>query len=114
MKIVTLPPSYLEFSPESSLVSIWFSSDICFDVFVPMIFNVGGVVKVVSLLLFHVSGVFYAVSWEMSGNVAPVAFSVATVLGLMTKLSAMVTLAVEGVGVFSDHVLALVSGFICL
>jgi len=114
MKIVTLPPSYLKFSPENSLVSVWFSSDICFSVFIPLIFNVGGVIKVVLLFLFDVSGVFHTVSWKMSGNVAPATFSVATVLGLMTELSAMVTLAIEGVGVFSDHVLALVSGFVRL
>jgi len=114
MKIVTLPPSYLEFSPENSLVSVWFSGNVCFGVFVPMIFNIGGVVKVVSLFLFKVLGVFYAISREMTGNVAPAALSVLTVLGLVSELSAMVTFAVEGVGVFSDHVLALISGLVGL
>jgi len=110
MKIVTLPPSYLEFSPENSLVSVWFSSDVCFGIFVPMILNVGGVVEVVASFLFNVSGMFYAVMREMSGEVAPTTFSVSAVLGLVTESSTMVTLSVEGVGVFSDHVLTLVGG----
>ena len=79
-----------------------------------MIFNISSVIKVVSFLFFKVLGMFYAVLWEMSSHVAPVAFSVVTILGLMTKLSTMVTLAVEGVGVFSDHVLALVDCFVYL
>ena len=110
MKIVTLPPSYLEFSPENSLVSIWFSSDICFGVFVPVILDVGSVIEVVAFFLFKVSGMFYAVTREMSSDVAPTTFSVSAVLGLVSKSSAMMTLSVEGVGVFSDHVLTLVGG----
>ena len=110
MKIVTLPPSYLEFSPENSLVSVWFPSDVCFGIFIPMILNIGGVVEVVASFLFNVSGVFYAVTREMSSEIAPMTLSVSAVLGLVTKSSAVVTLSVEGVGVFSDHVLTLVGG----
>jgi len=108
MKIVTLPPSYLEFSPENSLVSIWFPSDIRFSIFVPVILNVSSVVEVVAFFLFKISGVFYAVMREMSSDVAPTTFSVSAVLGLVTESSTMVTLSVEGVGVFLDHVLTLV------
>jgi len=61
MKIITLPLSYLKLSPENSLISVRFSSDVSFSIFVPIIFNVGGVVEVVSLFLFKVSGVFCAI-----------------------------------------------------
>jgi len=75
-----------------------------------MILNVGGVVEVVALFLFNVLGVFYAIVREMSDDVAPTTFSVLAVLELVTESSAVVTLSVEGVGVFSDHVLTLVGG----
>jgi len=48
MKIITLPPFYLEFSPENSSIPIGFSSDISFSIFVPMILYVCSVVEVIS------------------------------------------------------------------
>ena len=75
-----------------------------------MILNVGGVIEIVALFFFDVLRVFYAIAREMSGDIAPTTFSVSAVLGLVTESSTMVTLSVEGVGVFSDHVLTLVGG----
>ena len=60
-----------------------------------MILNVSSVVEVVAFFLFKISGVFYAVAREISGDVAPTSFSVSAVLGLVTELSAMVTFSVE-------------------
>ena len=79
-----------------------------------MVLNVSSVVEIVTFLLFNVSGVFYAVAREVSSGVTPTTFSVLAVLGLVTKSSAMVAFSVEGVGVFSDHVLTLVGGRVCL
>jgi len=114
MKIITLPLSYLKISSQNSLISVRFSSDVSFSIFIPMILNIGSVIKVVPLFFFKVLRTFHAVLWEVTGKVAPMAFPVVTILGLVSKLSAMVTLAVEGVGVFSDHILTLVGGPVCL
>jgi len=57
---------------------------------------------------------FRAVSREMPGFVAPLAFSFETILREMSVFAAVVTVAVVGVGVFSDHVLTLVGGFVGL
>jgi len=79
-----------------------------------MILNVSSVVEIIAFFLFNVLGVFYAVAGEVSSGVAPATFSVLAVLGLVTESSAMVAFSVEGVGVFSDHVLTLVGGRVCL
>ena len=55
-----------------------------------------------------------AVSGKMSSAVAPLALSFETILREMSVFAAVVTVAVVGVGVLSDHVLALVGGFVGL
>jgi len=50
----------------------------------------------------------------MSGVVAPSAFLVETVLGVVSPLATAITFNVAGVRVFSDHVLALVGRFVGL
>ena len=57
---------------------------------------------------------FRAVPREVSYVVAPLALSFETVLREMSVFAAEITVAVVGVGVFSDHVLALVGGFVGL
>jgi len=55
-----------------------------------------------------------AVSGKMSSVVAPLAFLFETILREVSVLAAVVTVAIVGVGVLSDHVLALVGGFVGL
>jgi len=55
-----------------------------------------------------------AVSREVSGLVTPATFSLEAILGEVTVCVAVITFAVVGVGVFSDHVLALVGRFVGL
>jgi len=50
----------------------------------------------------------------MSSFVAPLAFLLETVLREVSVFAAVITVAVVGLGVFSDHVLALVGGFVGL
>ena len=50
----------------------------------------------------------------MSSAIAPLAFSFETILREMSVFAAVVAVAVVGVGVFSDHALALVGGFVGL
>jgi len=114
MKIVTLLLSYLKFSPENSLIPIGLSHNVCLSTFIPVVFNFGSVVEILLPFFFKHSRAFCAVLWEMARYVAPKTFSVEAVLGLMSVKSAIVALAIEGVGMFLDHVLALVSGFKCL
>jgi len=57
---------------------------------------------------------FWAVSGKMPGLVTPATFSLEAILGEVTVCVAVITFAVVGVGVFSDHVLALVGGFVGL
>jgi len=73
-----------------------------------VVLPIGRVVKVVAALFVHDPRMFYAVSREVSGVVAPSALSVETVLGVVSLLAAAIALNVAGVRVFSDHVLALV------
>jgi len=58
--------------------------------------------------------VFYAVSREMSGVIAPSALSVETVQGVVSLLATAVAFNIAGVRVFLDHVLALVGRFVGL
>ena len=51
---------------------------------------------------------FYAISREMSGVVAPSALSVEAVLGVVSLFATAIALNIAGVRVFSDHVLTLV------
>ena len=76
-----------------------------------MILSINRVVKVVAAFFFQDPRMFYAVSREMSGVVAPSAFSVETVLGVVSPLTTAIAFNVAGVRVFSDHVLALVGRF---
>ena len=55
-----------------------------------------------------------AVSGKVSSAIAPLAFSFETILREMSVFAAVVTVAVIGVGVFSDHVLTLVGRFVGL
>ena len=73
-----------------------------------MILSIGRVVKVVAAFFVQDPGMFYAVSREVSGVVAPSALSVETVLGVVPRFAAAIAFNVTGVRVFSDHVLALV------
>jgi len=79
-----------------------------------MVFSIGRIVKIVAAFFFQDSRVFYAVSREMSGVVAPSALSVETVLGVVSPLATAVAFNIAGVRVFSDHVLALVGRFVGL
>jgi len=79
-----------------------------------MILPINRVVKVVAAFFFQNSGVFYAVSREVSGVAAPSAFSVETVLGVVSTFTTAIAFSVAGVRVFSDHVLALVGRFVGL
>ena len=76
-----------------------------------MILSINRVVKVVVAFLFQNSRMFYAVSREVSGVVAPSALSVETILRVVSLFAAAITFNVVGVRVFSDHVLALVGRF---
>ena len=79
-----------------------------------MIFPIGRVVEVVAAFFFQNSRMFYAISGEMSGVVTPLALSVETVLGVVSLFATTVAFNVTGVGVFSDHVLALIGRFMGL
>ena len=79
-----------------------------------MILPIGCVVKVVVALFVQDPRMFYTVSREMSGVVAPSALSVETVLGVVPLLATAIAFNVAGVRVFSDHVLALVGGLVGL
>ena len=79
-----------------------------------MIFSIDRVVKVVAAFFFQNLGMFYTVSREMSGVVAPSALSVETVLRVVSSFATAIALNVAGVRVFSDHVLALVGRFVGL
>ena len=79
-----------------------------------MILSINRVVKVVTAFFFQNLGMFYAVLGEVSGVVAPSAFSVETVLRVVSQFAAAITCNVAGVRVFSDHVLALVGRFVGL
>jgi len=79
-----------------------------------MILSVDRVVKVVAAFFFQNSGMFYTVSREMSGAVAPSALSVETVLRVVSSFATAIAFNVAGVRVFSDHVLALVGRFVGL
>jgi len=57
---------------------------------------------------------FYTISREMSGVVAPSALLVEAVLGVVSPLATAIAFNVAGVRVFSDHVLALVGRFVGL
>jgi len=79
-----------------------------------MILPIGCVVKVVAAFFVQDPRVFYAVSREVSGVVAPSALLVETVLGVVSLFAATIALNVARVRVFSDHVLALVGRFVGL
>ena len=72
-----------------------------------MILSINRVVEIVAAFFVQDSGMFYTVSGEMSGVVAPSALSVETVLGVVSSLATAIAFNVAGVRVFSDHVLAL-------
>jgi len=57
---------------------------------------------------------FRAVSGKMPSLVTPATFSLEAILGKVTVGVAVITFAVVGVGVFSDHILALIGGFVGL
>jgi len=108
-------PSFLsKISPEKFLVSIWLSHDISLRVFIPMIFNISCVIKILLSFLFKVPRILQAVSGKMTCPVAPTTFSIKTVLEEMSVFSAVKAFAIIGVGVFLDHVLVLVGSIICL
>jgi len=79
-----------------------------------MIFLIDRVVKVVAAFFLQNSGMFYTISREMSGVVTPSAFSVETVLRVVSSFTTAIAFNVTGVRVFSDHVLALVGRFVGL
>jgi len=79
-----------------------------------MILPISHVVKIVAAFFFQDPRVFHAVSREMSSVVAPSAFLVETVLGVVSPLATAITFNVAGVRVFLDHVLALVGRFVGL
>jgi len=114
MKIVTLLSFLSKISPEKFLVSIRLSHDIPLRVFIPMIFNISCVVKIVLSFLFKIPRIFQAVLGKMTCPVAPTTFSIKAVLEEMSVFSAVKAFAIIGVGVFLDHVLVLVGSIICL
>jgi len=79
-----------------------------------MILSINRVVEIVAAFFLQDSGMFYTVSREVSGVAAPSALSVEAILSVVSLFATAVAFNVAGVRVFSDHVLALVGGFVGL